>query len=140
MVHTHLVVPDRFEHQSQLSARGMTGSTLITTIPLCVTPSHFVSRLPCRCALLYLLRFLFQSNPSQFADGLTISLDTVAVCLTGISIIVGASVYSFLKDHGLITSPAFFLMKAADRFANPTTAPSQLWQTDFTYRKVIGWG
>jgi hypothetical protein len=31
-----------------------------------------------------------------------------------------------LKDHGLITSPAFILMKAADRFANPTTAPNQL--------------
>jgi transposase InsO family protein len=45
-----------------------------------------------------------------------------------------------LKDHGLITSPAFILMKAADRFANPTTAPHQLWQTDFTYLKVIGWG
>jgi transposase InsO family protein len=45
-----------------------------------------------------------------------------------------------LKDHGLITSPAFILMKAADHFANPTTAPNQLWQTDFTYLKVIGWG
>src|SRR5262249_31649349 len=42
--------------------------------------------------------------------------------------------------HGLITSPAFILMKAADRFANPTTAPNQLWQIDFTYLKVIGWG
>ena len=31
-------------------------------------------------------------------------------------------------------------MKAADRFQNPTTAPNQLWQTDFTYLKVIGWG
>ena len=27
-----------------------------------------------------------------------------------------------------------------DRFANPTTAPNQLWQTDFTYLEVIGWG
>jgi transposase InsO family protein len=71
---------------------------------------------------------------------LTISLDAVAVCLTGISIMVGASVYWPLKDHGLVTSPAFILMKAADRFANPTTAPNQLWQTDFTYLKVIGWG
>ena len=53
---------------------------------------------------------------------------------------VEATVYRLLKDHGLITSPAFFLMKAADRFANPTTAPNQLWQTDFTYLKVIGWG
>jgi hypothetical protein len=51
-----------------------------------------------------------------------------------------ATVYRLLKDHGLITSPAFILMKAADRFANPTTAPNQLWQTDFTYLKVIGWG
>jgi putative transposase len=33
-----------------------------------------------------------------------------------------ATVYRLLKDHGLITSPAFILMKAADRFANPTTA------------------
>jgi putative transposase len=49
-----------------------------------------------------------------------------------------ATVYRLLKDHGLITSPAFILMKAADRFANPTTAPNQLWQTDFTYLKVIG--
>lgn len=51
-----------------------------------------------------------------------------------------SSVYRLLKAHDLITSPAFILMKAADRFHNPTTAPNQLWQTDFTYLKVIGWG
>jgi putative transposase len=51
-----------------------------------------------------------------------------------------ASVYRLLKAEGLITSPAFILMKAADHFANPTTAPNQLWQTDFTYLKVTGWG
>ena len=45
-----------------------------------------------------------------------------------------------LKAHDLITSPAFILMKAADSFAHPTTAPNQLWQTDFTYLRVIGWG
>jgi putative transposase len=31
-------------------------------------------------------------------------------------------------------------MKAADSFAHPTTASNQLWQTDFTYLRVIGWG
>ncbi len=51
-----------------------------------------------------------------------------------------ASVYRLLKAHDLITSPAFILMKAADHFAQPTTAPNQLWQTDFTYLRVIGWG
>src|SRR5207245_4896683 len=56
------------------------------------------------------------------------------------SFVSEATVYRLLKDHGLITSPAFILMKAADRFANPTTAPNQLWQTDFTYTKVIRWG
>ena len=49
--------------------------------------------------------------------------------------------YRLLKAHDLITSPAFILMKAAhDSFAHPTTAPNQLWQTDFTYLRVIGWG
>src|SRR5258707_880891 len=51
-----------------------------------------------------------------------------------------ASVYRLLKAHDLITSPAFILMTAADHFAQPTTAPNQLWQTDFTYLRVIGWG
>lgn len=51
-----------------------------------------------------------------------------------------ASVYRLLKAHDLITSPAFIVIKAADEFADKTTAPNQLWQTDFTYLKVIGWG
>ena len=50
-----------------------------------------------------------------------------------------ASVYRLLKAHGLITSPAFVVIKAADEFRDKTTAPNQLWQTDFTYLKVIGW-
>jgi putative transposase len=51
-----------------------------------------------------------------------------------------ASVYRLLRAEGLLTSPAFIVMKAAERFANPTTAINQLWQTDFTYLKVTGWG
>src|SRR5580693_7855566 len=51
-----------------------------------------------------------------------------------------ASVYRLLKAHDLIASPAFIVMKAADEFKDKTTAPNELWQTDFTYLKVIGWG
>ena len=51
-----------------------------------------------------------------------------------------ASVYRLLKARDLIASPAFIVMKAADEFTDKTTAPNQLWQTDFTYLKVIGWG
>ena len=53
---------------------------------------------------------------------------------------VGSPVYRLLKAHDLITSPAFIVIKAADEFKDKTTAPNQLWQTDFTYLKVIGWG
>src|ERR1700686_5010663 len=51
-----------------------------------------------------------------------------------------ASVYRLLKAHDLITSPAYIVMKAADEFKDKTTASNQLWQTDFTYLKVTGWG
>ena len=51
-----------------------------------------------------------------------------------------ASVYRLLKAHDLIASPASIVMKAGDEFTDKTTAPNQLWQTDFTYLKVIGWG
>ena len=50
-----------------------------------------------------------------------------------------ASVYRLLKAHDLIASPAFIVMRASDEFRDKTTAPNQLWQTDFTYLKVIGW-
>ena len=50
-----------------------------------------------------------------------------------------ASVYRLLKAYDLITSPAFVVIKAANEFRDKTTATNQLWQTDFTYLKVIGW-
>ena len=43
-----------------------------------------------------------------------------------------ASVYRLLKAHDLITSPAFVVLKAANEFRDKTSAPNQLWQTDFT--------
>ena len=51
-----------------------------------------------------------------------------------------ASVYRLLKAHDLVTSPAYVVIKAANEFKDKTTAINQLWQTDFTYLKVIGWG
>ena len=51
-----------------------------------------------------------------------------------------ASVYRLLKAHDLITSPAYIVIKAANEFKDKTTAPNQLWQTDFTYLKITGWG
>jgi len=51
-----------------------------------------------------------------------------------------SSVYRILKSHDLITSPAYILMQAGDSFKNPTRRIHELWQTDFTYFRVIGWG
>jgi putative transposase len=51
-----------------------------------------------------------------------------------------ATVYRLLKAHDLITSPAFVVIKAADAFHTRTMRPNQMWQTDFTYFKIIGWG
>ncbi len=48
--------------------------------------------------------------------------------------------YRLLKAHDLITSPAYIVVKAADEFTDKTTTPNELWQTDFTYLKVTGWG
>jgi len=51
-----------------------------------------------------------------------------------------ASVYRLLKAHNLITSPAFIVIKAANEYKDKTTKPNQMWQTDFTYFKILGWG
>ena len=51
-----------------------------------------------------------------------------------------ASVYRILKEHDLVTSPVYTVMTAADKFFQPTRAINELWQTDFTYLKVVGWG
>ncbi len=51
-----------------------------------------------------------------------------------------SSVYRLLKEQDLITSPAYILLKASDKFQQPTTHVNEMWQTDFTYFKIIGWG
>ncbi len=51
-----------------------------------------------------------------------------------------SSVYRILKAHDLVTSPQFIVMSAADVFQHPTHRVHELWQTDFTYFRVVGWG
>ena len=51
-----------------------------------------------------------------------------------------SSVYRILKAADLITSPAYVLMSASDAFQNPTTRVHEMWQTDFTYFRIVGWG
>jgi transposase-like protein len=51
-----------------------------------------------------------------------------------------SSVYRILKAHNLITSPAYVLLSASDAFKHPTRRVHEMWQTDFTYLRVIGWG
>ncbi|CUH37216.1 hypothetical protein JSE7799_01270 [Jannaschia seosinensis] len=47
-------------------------------------------------------------------------------------------IYRILKAEDLITAPAHIVMKAANEFTDRTTRPDELWQTDFTYLKVLG--
>jgi transposase InsO family protein len=51
-----------------------------------------------------------------------------------------SSVYRILKGFDLITSPAFTVVKASDRFKNPTKRVNEMWQTDFTQFEIPGWG
>ncbi len=50
------------------------------------------------------------------------------------------SVYRILKDFDLVTSPAYIVMSAADEFKHKTKQVHELWQTDFTYFKIVDWG
>ena len=51
-----------------------------------------------------------------------------------------SSVYRILKAHDLVTSPVFTVISAKDAFEHPTHRVHELWQSDFTYLKVIRWG
>ncbi len=51
-----------------------------------------------------------------------------------------SSIYRILKAKGLITTPAYILLSASNEFKNKTNFVHELWQTDFTYFKILGWG
>ena len=51
-----------------------------------------------------------------------------------------SSIYRILHSYDLITSPHYIVMAASKKFKNQTTRINELWQTDFTYFKVINWG
>lgn len=51
-----------------------------------------------------------------------------------------SSVYRILKQRDLIPAPNHFLISAANEFKDKTSFVHQMWQTDFTYFKIVGWG
>lgn len=51
-----------------------------------------------------------------------------------------SSVYRILKANGLISIPSFAIVSASDSFHDKTSRVNQMWQTDFTYFKIMGWG
>jgi putative transposase len=51
-----------------------------------------------------------------------------------------SSVYRILKAYDLVASPNYVVISAADEFRHKTRRVHELWQTDFTWMKVIGWG
>jgi putative transposase len=55
------------------------------------------------------------------------------LCLRGL----GRSASKGARSH---CQPDYIVTKAAEAFKDKTTAPNQLWQTDFTYLKITGWG
>jgi putative transposase len=51
-----------------------------------------------------------------------------------------STVYRILKAHGLVTSPVYTVISACKKFSQQTKAVNELWQTDFTFFKVVHWG
>jgi putative transposase len=51
-----------------------------------------------------------------------------------------SSVYRILKAYDLVASPNYIVISAANEYEHKTRRVHELWQTDFTWMKVIGWG
>lgn len=48
-----------------------------------------------------------------------------------------SSVYRILKAYDLVTSPAYVLLTAKDRFDHPSRRVNELWQTDFERHEAL---
>ena len=96
-------------------------------------PDRIWNRIPddVRCQIIELALEESELSPRELAVRFT---DTRAYFVSE------PSVYRLLKAHDLITSPAFIVIKAANEFSDKTSTPNEMWQTDFTYFKIIGWG
>jgi len=51
-----------------------------------------------------------------------------------------SSVYRILKDYDLLENPAFEIIPVKEKFEKPTRWVNEMWQTDFTQFKIVGWG
>jgi transposase-like protein len=51
-----------------------------------------------------------------------------------------SSVYRILKAYDLIENPAFEVVTVQEKFEKPTKKVKEMWQTDFTQFKIMGWG
>lgn len=51
-----------------------------------------------------------------------------------------SSVYRILRDNGLTEPQQHEFLMAADEYKHKTKFQNEMWQTDFTYFRVIGWG
>jgi transposase InsO family protein len=51
-----------------------------------------------------------------------------------------SSVYRILKGFDLLEHPAFEIVPVKEKFENPTKRVNEMWQTNFTQFKILGWG
>jgi len=51
-----------------------------------------------------------------------------------------SSVYRILKAFDLLENPAFEIIPVKEKFEKPTKRVNEMWQTDFTQFKIVGWG
>jgi putative transposase len=51
-----------------------------------------------------------------------------------------SSVYRILKDYDLLENQAFEIIPVKEKFEKPTKRVNEMWQTDFTQFKIVGWG